>query len=223
MSIAWTLWDLAREVGGSYAEVAETACDRVLELIDPPLASGQLRCVDLLPDGTLSAWTGDPRGHAERIREEWTRIARPRVGDICALVTPDSPTADLAPGAGALNAVDSAAVQWGRLDDLRESEDDSPMAVLASEVAFALLPKTDETVLRNETLRLLAPLLRSGQIVPITFPAEPADPLPGGPVAQPWEGTPEDYVARLEAAWPEGKDIDDLQAGYFAYSIAGAP
>lgn len=84
----WWLADDVREIlGPESSEVAVRS--RTLELLEPLLRSGQLRPVDLLPEGRFREWRGGVAQQLARISQEWEQLSRrPRIGDVVTFIGP---------------------------------------------------------------------------------------------------------------------------------------
>lgn len=84
----WWLADDVRELLGQEASEAAVR-ERTLELVKPLLQSGQLRAVDLLPEGRFREWGGEVTEQLARISESWNHLERrPRIGDIVTFIGP---------------------------------------------------------------------------------------------------------------------------------------
>lgn len=84
----WWLADDVRELLGPEAPEAAVR-ERTLELVEPLLQSGQLRAVDLLPEGRFLEWGGEVREQLVRISEAWNHLERrPRIGDVVTFIGP---------------------------------------------------------------------------------------------------------------------------------------
>lgn len=84
----WWLADDVREILGP--EACETeVCNRTIDLLEPLLRSGDLRAVDLLPEGRFREWPGEIVVQLEKIERLWAQLDRkPRIGDIVTFLGP---------------------------------------------------------------------------------------------------------------------------------------
>ena len=85
------LWWVAQDIRECLlGEVADDELRRfVLEVLRPLLESGQLRAVDLGPDGSFTVWPGDADEQLNRIEQAWKDLGKtPVIGDIVWFIGP---------------------------------------------------------------------------------------------------------------------------------------
>jgi hypothetical protein len=81
LGLWWLANDVRETIGAMHTE--EQIRDITLELLKPLLDDGSLRVVDVLPDGSFAAWSGESDAQLARIESSWRSLGhKPGLGDV---------------------------------------------------------------------------------------------------------------------------------------------